>query len=162
MPADVTAGHGLVELLAALALTSAGVIGFMHTQHWRGATEIELLARIQASIFAQDILRKMDANPGAPFAYRTAYDTPPPSGVRCLHGECTHEELARFHLMRWKCNLGRWMHDETCRDKPLPPVLLPEGDGRIHVSSDSVSVTVRWTGANQQPQAFELRRPRIP
>lgn len=164
MPADVTsqtAGHSLIELLAALALTSVGVIGFMHAQHWRGATELELLARMQASILARDILRKMDITPDIPFAYRTDYGTPPPDGARCRHGECTHAELARSHLAHWKCHLGRWMHDKACRDMPSPPALLPAGDGRIRVSNNSVRITIRWIGANQKLQSLETLSPRI-
>ena len=94
-------GASLIELLVTLALTSAGVIGFLHTQHWREATEMELLARIQASMLAHDMLRKINANPGALTMYRTAYGSPPPIETRCRHDACSPEQLARFHVARW-------------------------------------------------------------
>ncbi len=152
-------GHSLIELLVTLALTSTGVIGFMHVQHWRETTEIELLARIQASMLVHDMSRKIDANSGALAAYRTAYGLPPPIETRCRHDSCFPDELARFHVAQWKCRLGQWAGNPVCRDAPAAPVALPAGDGRITLANNGIDIAVRWLGSNQQLQSFELDYP---
>ena len=152
-------GHGLIELLVTLALTSAGVIGFIHMQHWREATEIELLAQIQASMLIHDMLRKININPGVPTAYRTAYGSPPPVGARCRHDPCFPEQLARFHVARWKCRLGQWASDPVCRNAPAALAALPAGDGRIALSGNGIDIAVRWLGADRQFRSFELNYP---
>ena len=152
-----TIGHSLIEVLVSLALTSAGVIGFMHTQHWREATETELLSRSYAVMLAFDALRKMTATPNALSRYRTAYNSPPSLTTHCRQTVCSHSEIAAFHLAHWKCRLGYWASHTICRDTLKTRALLPEGDGRIHLNGDNITIEIRWRDAHQALQSFELR-----
>ncbi len=149
------AGHGLVEVLAALALASAGVVGFMHAQHLREATETELLARTRAVMLADDVARKAAANLGALERYRVAFGAPPPSAADCRQSACNRSRLAAFHVAHWKCRLGRWADRAACRDSFKVRGLLPAGDGRIDPRGGGVSVEIRWLGANGEWQSLE-------
>ncbi len=150
------AGHSLVEVLAALALTSVGVIGFLHAQHLREATETDLRARTHAAMLVQDIVRKAAANPAALNTYRTAYGTPPAFATDCRQTSCSRRELAAFHVAHWKCRLGRWVQHATCRDALKTRGLLPQGDGRLRPRGDGISGEIQWLGANRELQSFEI------
>ncbi len=150
-------GYSLLEVLAALALASVGVIGFLHAQHLRELSETELLARSHAAMLAHDVARKLSANPEALARYRTAYGTPPAFAADCRQTACSRGELAAFHVAHWKCRLGRWVRHATCRDALKTRGLLPGGDGRIRPRDDGADVSVRWLDAHAAPQSFELR-----
>ena len=150
------AGHSLIEVLAALALASAGVIGFMHAQHLREATETELLARTRAVMLADDIARKAAANLDALERYRTAFGTPP-AAADCRRSACSRDQLAAFHLAHWKCRLGRWAERAVCLDVHKVRGLLPAGDGRVDPRGNGVNVEIRWLGANGERQSLEAR-----
>lgn len=150
------AGHSLVEVLTALALASAGVIGFMHAQHLRETTETELLARTRAVMLADDIARKAAANLGALERYRVAFDAPPPGAADCRGSACNRDRLAAFHVAHWKCRLGRWAEHAVCRDGFKLRGLLPAGDGRVDPrGGGGVNVEIRWLGADGEWQSLE-------
>ncbi len=155
-------GHSLFEVLAALALASAGVIGFMHVQHLREATETELLARLHATLLARDIARKITANPTAVARYHTAYGAPPALTADCRQVACSRGELAAFHVAHWKCRLGRWSRHATCRNLLKTRGLLPQGDGSLRPRGGSIEVSVRWLDAQRTPQSLEIRHALLP
>ena len=150
-------GHSLIEVLAALALASIGIIGFLHAQHLREATETDLLAHLHAVMLVNDIARKISANPEALTAYRTAYTTPPAFTTDCRRNTCSRNELAAFHVAQWKCRFGEWVRDATCLNTLKTRGLLPNGDGRIRLHGDTADIAVRWLDAQRSLQSFELR-----
>ena len=154
--ADRYAGHSLIEVLAALALTSVGVIGFLHAQHLRQATETDLLSHTRAAMLARDITRKIAANPEALGAYRAAYDTLPALTANCRQSSCSRHELAAFHVAHWKCRLGRWTQRAVCRDVLKTRGLLPQGDGRMEPSGAGIRGEIRWVGADHEPRLLEM------
>ena len=147
-------GHSLFEVLAALALASAGVVGALHAQHLREATETELLTRARAAMLARDLVHKVSANAAAHAAYRTALGTPPMLAADCRHTDCSRSELATFHLAHWKCQLGRWAHRSMCRNVLKVGPLLPDGDGAVAVAGDAAQITVRWLDARRTAQSL--------
>lgn len=155
-------GFTLIEVLAALALVSAGVIGFLHTQQLREATEIELLSRSRAAMLTSDVVRKIAVNPAALDRYRTALGSPPALTADCRRVACSRGALAAFHLAHWKCRLGRWAQHASCRDVLKTRALLPGGDGRVEPQAGGVRVTVRWLGADGKPQALETHHALLP
>ena len=151
-----TSGHGLIEVLTALALASVGIIGFLHAQHLREVTETELVARTYAAMLVQDITRKAAANLGVISAYRTAYGTPPALAADCWQTSCSRRELAAFHVAHWKCRLGRWAQHATCRGTLRARGLLPQGDGRLNPIGGSLSGEIQWLGADRELQSYEI------
>lgn len=149
----------MIELLAAAALTATGVVGGFYLQNRNYAYEQDLASSMHAELSIRNLTRMMDANPRGLSAYHAGFGSPPVRGKNCWLGTCTPEQLAKFHLAHWKCQLGAWSDHAACRKRSRMPVYLSAGDGRLQHTRTSVSIVLRWrpTGS-RQPGWRQLER----
>jgi type IV pilus assembly protein PilV len=132
-PAARTAGFSLVEVLVALAVLAAGLLGAaalavdtVQAQH-RG------MLRAQAQRLAADFAERLRGNRAGLLAYREE-----PARFGCISGatpgeRCTPEELAREELADWRDDIAR---------------MLPGGRGEVTLSAGApplaYEISLRW------------------
>ena len=141
-------GFSLLELLVAVLVVSAGALGVAGLQLASSQNNRGALAQSLATMRADDLVERMRANPAA--GYGIALGDAPPAYVGCLSSACTPDQLARFDLTVWKCGLGKWREERTCRALPetiRPATWLAAGDGAVAETAGFVTVTVVWGDA---------------
>ena len=157
-------GTSLLEVLAAVLVIAAGVLGIARLQLHSAQGNRAALEHTTATILATDLIERWRANPQG--RYATATGQAPPAFVDCLATTCGPPQLATFDLAAWKCSLGRWSEAASCRAAraagALPPVEdapgLPGGDGEVAEQGGNVVVTVTWRGAQAGRVALAVRR----
>ena len=155
----MTRGFSLLELLVAVLVVAVGALGvaglqLASIQNNRGAMQYSV-----TTAFANDLVERMRANPGAD--YGTDLGAAPPPFHDCLANDCTAGQLAQFDLAVWKCALGKWQEDTTCSRLPeavRPMTVLPGGDGAVIEEAGATTVTVVWGRLGRE--TFEITVPR--
>ncbi len=155
-------GFSMIELLVAVLVVGIGVLGItglqvVSLQHSRAA-----LLQGDAVHLSYDILDRIRSNRDVDYAIGLEDD--PPEAEICTSDPCSPEELRDFDLAVWKCSLGGFNDDDVCealRDEGvLPPLTdhrgLPDGDGRVVIDGDTVTVRVRWTDANNTARSIDV------
>ncbi|MCY3814197.1 MAG: type IV pilus modification protein PilV [Gammaproteobacteria bacterium] len=155
----MTPGFSLLELLVAVLVVAVGALGIAglqlaNIQNNRGALQYSVTTSL-----ANDLVERVRANPGAD--YRTDLGTAPPPFRDCLANDCTSAQLAEFDLAVWKCALGKWQEDTTCRDLPeaiRAMAVLPDADGKVEDDAGLVTVTVVWGREGRDTFEIAVRR----
>jgi type IV pilus assembly protein PilV len=153
-------GFTLMEVLIALVILSIGLLGMAGMQLFSLKSSQSAYFQSQASYFANDILDKIRANPVGfnNGNYDSAYSSIPGSITNCqtTTATCTPVQLAVFELTQWKCSLGSYENDSIC----IPPLnlnsVLPNGDGRVVRTGDTVAVTVQWANGGAPPDSIMI------
>lgn len=151
-------GFSLLELLVAVLVVAVGALGVAGLQLASSQNNRGAMAHSLATLLAGDLAERMRANPAA--GYGIAIGEAPPSFVDCHANACSSVELARFDLAVWKCSLGAWRDEATCRAMPdtiRPATVLAGGDGSVDESGGIATVTVVWRGT-REAFAAEVRR----
>lgn len=146
-------GDSLMELLVAVLVVGVGALGVAKLQLTSSQSNRAALQHSIATMLADDMLERLRANPVVAYPV-TALGNAPPAFVDCLTASCTPTQLAAFDVAVWKCSLGRWHDDASCRAArsggALPPFErqpgLPNGDGALVVRAGVATVTVAWQG----------------
>ena len=170
MPATKrSGGFSMMELLVAVLVMGIGVLGVTGLQLVSLQNNQEALLRSEAVTLANDIMDRIRVNPGPGVpgaAYAgVGFDDTPPGGADCVNATCTVAQMVAFDLAMWKCSLGSHNTDGACdtlRGNGLLPDQtaqpgLPDGAGAIAIDGAGViSVSVRWTGFNNQQQTITI------
>lgn len=146
-------GASLIEVLVAMLVLAAGVLGMVGLQIGTAQNNRAALERSLATLLASDLMERMRANRGT--AYPDVGEGAPGAFGDCMARPCTPAQLAAFDVVVWKCSLGRWNDAVPCqavRSNGLLPPLdrqrgLPLGDGALARRGGLVAVTVLWEGA---------------
>ena len=150
-------GYSLMEVLVAALVIGVGALGAVGLQmassrNTRAALELTL-----AGVLAEDMVERLVANPHAGYA-GVVPGGAPPAFVDCLSRNCSAQQLEAFDVAVWKCSLGRWNEEGSCRTArsagALPAlerhVGLPGGDGTITWGTwggeGTFTVAVTWQG----------------
>ena len=156
-------GHSLIELLAAIALSSAGALGNFHLQSLNNVYEQNLLSSARAELAVRNLMRMMDANPEGLSAYRISFDSAPADTEDCRRRACRPRQLAGFHIAQWKCQLGGWLSHSACRRTGPGLALLPQGDGQLQGLGSGVAIMLRWRPPGSQERNWrQLERHHLP
>lgn len=100
----------MMELLAAIALASFGLFGFVKVQYLSIATEYDLIMHIEGNM----LLSEMED-----FINNTALCSdistmPDVSGaIDCTSQSCTKREFTAFQFALWQCRVGMQSEDTT-------------------------------------------------
>lgn len=141
-------GSTLIESLVAVLVLALGVMGMASVQTRTLTTARTTTMRATAMRAVDDLLERMQANPGTrpssgqPNLYITPWG-PPPLASDCASASCNGAQLAAFDLAQWKAALARE---------------LPAGDALVFASDTDrhqFGVLVAWKEARtaQQVQA---------
>ena len=155
----------MMEMLVAVLVMGVGVLGVTGLQLVSLQNNQSALMRADAVQMAYDILDRIRMNDV------NAYDDvnlgeAPAAAPNCVEGECTLEEMALFDMAVWKCSLGSFNEEAWCEDIRNSDALpteddlpgLPNGDGGIETDANGfVTVTVQWTGFNNEVREIEMR-----
>jgi len=160
-------GFSMIELLVAVLVLAIGVLGISSMQMLSLQSNRGALHRAEAVHLAYDMLDRIRANPlGTPVGQ--AYDgleltDAPPNTNDCYAGNCSAANMVAFDQAVWKCSLGAFHSNNTCQNLrageviPLETVQpgLPLGDGTISVDGGTglITITVQWTGVNNNIQS---------
>lgn len=148
-PLRRTRGSSLMEVLVALLIMSAGLLGLVALQARTLHASVEAVQRMQAVMLAQQMLDLMRVDRRA--ASLGAYDTG--SAARCDPAQFNGSTLAQLHLRTWlatvKSQIGQPADTTTC---------IRAGC----TGSDLCQVEIRWvdsasTVASPQVQSFSAR-----
>lgn len=127
-------GFSLIEVLVALVLLSVGLLGLAGLQLASLNSNVDALARSQATLGAESILERIRANAQDAARYATRFE----DGADAYQGDDNDGSLAMADLTAWKSQLA-----DT----------LPGGAGQITLAGEScngriancrVTVTVQW------------------
>lgn len=159
----------MIELLVAVLVMGIGVLGVAGLQLVSLQNNRESLARAEAVSLAYDILDRIRVNPGAGVPGSNydgvGFEEEPPSSSNCVTGSCSSNQMVNFDVAAWKCSLGGHHAHNACeglrQDELLPEADeqpgLADGDGAIDVDGDGIiTVSVRWTGFNNQVQTISV------
>jgi type IV pilus assembly protein PilV len=157
-------GFSLIELLVAVLVMGIGVLGVTALQMVSLQNNRMALERGEAVSLAYDMMDRIRANPGA--GYATALGDAPPAAPNCVGNgaNCSAAQMVNFDLASWKCLLGEFRGAAECvalrNDGVIPDVDqqpgLPSGDGSIAAAGGVVTVTVQWTGIDNQAQSVVI------
>ena len=153
----------MIEALVALLVMGVGVLGVTGLQLVSLQNNQAALMRGEAVQFAYDIMDRIRMNEINDYDDVTIGGDPP-NAPNCIANACSLGNMANFDLAIWKCSLGAHNEHAECtalRDADvLPPVTeqpgLPNGDGSIEVEGRVVTVTIQWTGFNDQLQELVM------
>ena len=141
-----------MEVLIALAILSIGLLGMAGMQLFSLKSSQSAYFQSQASYFANDIIDKIRANPVGfnNGDYDSALANIPGSITNCqtTTATCTPAQLATFELTQWKCSLGSYENDSICVTPLNLNSVLPNGDGSVVRTGNTVAVTVQWANRN--------------
>ena len=157
-------GFSLFEVLIALLVLSVGLLGLANLQGRSISSSYNAHLRTQATSLAQSMVDRMRANRDyameAVNDYQTDYATlPPTTSVDCAANECSQEDIAKFDVREWKCNLGMFATNSICSGL-VEQATLPSGEGSISAPdavTGQTTVTVRWKdidGVQHQVRMF--------
>lgn len=155
----------MMEMLVAVLVMGVGVLGVTGLQLVSLQNNQAALMRADAVQFAYDILDRIRMNDVNAYNDVNLGDAPA-AATNCVDNECTLQEMALFDMAVWKCSLGSFNDEGWCEDiratdaLPLEADLpgLPNGDGGIETeASGFVTVTVQWTGFNNEVREIEMR-----
>lgn len=149
-------GFGLTELLVALLLFTTGMLGLLSGQLAGQRSTHAALQRTVALAYAQDLLARIESNPGALAQYVVTglgADVPEAPGTDCRHAPCTPAELARFDLWRVATLL------QSGGDGARVPRLarLPGARACVERAGEQVTVALSWLGHAAGPGAASAR-----
>ncbi|HEY0288248.1 MAG TPA: type IV pilus modification protein PilV [Pseudomonas sp.] len=131
-------GMTLIEVMIALLILSVGVLGVAAVQLNALKYTDSALRNSQASFVAHDMLERIRANPEADYSLASLSYAPTSEN----HADPRHQDLFDFAL-----NIRQMTGDD--------------GDGRIAVAGNAVSIAIDWSDArgaqeNDQMQTFTL------
>ncbi len=152
-------GFSLLEVLVALGILGIGVLGMANLQTLALRMDRDNLLHMRAMQLAQNALEFTRANPRGrtTILYGQTPTTPP--DCSSVGASCTPEEMARFDLALWKCDLGGWDSLDLCGLEAMRAAgsidcnttslgsgcaSLPGGDGQITMASGIMTVSIRW------------------
>lgn len=119
------AGVSLIEVLVAMLILSIGLLGMVGLQTTSLRNTQNAYLRTQATIFADDMVERMRANPQGAGGYTAASGTLTPA---CLTtGGCSANAMALHDLADWQADLA---------------IALPSGSGRVCADSTPDDGTV--------------------
>jgi len=169
-------GFSLMETLVAMTILTVGLMSIAGLQNLGLQQSRDFMLRTRALLLAQNALDLARASPG--HITSVDYDNAPSASDDCMKPDavCDPEALSKFDLALWKCLLGKWEEAHFCTRESLTETAmldcdswglvkgcgsLPEGDGRLEVNHDLVTVSVRWNSSGggrlpDQPEFEEL------
>ncbi len=155
----------MMEMLVAVLVMGVGVLGVTGLQLVSLQNNQAALMRADAVQFAYNILDRIRMNDVSVYNNVNLGDAPA-GATNCVEADCTLQEMALFDMAVWKCSLGAFNDESWCEDlrnsDALPPEDelpgLPNGDGGIETQANGfVTVTVQWTGFNNEVREIEMR-----
>ncbi len=152
----------MIEALVALLVMGVGVLGVTGLQLVSLQNNQAALMRGEAVQFAYDVMDRIRMNQVDRYAVGMGDD--PPNARDCVANTCSMAEMADFDLAIWKCSLGAHNEHGECTDlrdnEIMPPITeqpgLPNGDGSIEINGQVITVTIQWTGFNDQQQELVM------
>lgn len=127
-------GFTLIEVLAALGLLAAGVLGMSALQQQVLTRNLTALSDSRARFLLQDIAERLRAG-GSGDAYLLAYEAAAPSVTQnCGTQVCDSAALARWDLAQWRTQVEA----------------LPKGEGQVSNEASGTYVAAIRYGATQR------------
>jgi type IV pilus modification protein PilV len=157
------AGFSLIEVLVALFILAAGVLGITGMQAVSLQNSRQSVGRTQASYLSQEILDRVRANKLQ--LYSAAMNTLP-QVINCFSNSCTTTQLMAFDIAEWKCSFSIYQANEICKtvfvDSRSTSVQEPQlfnSDGSIACSLVSgqrqCAVSIKWQETNAVTKSTE-------
>ena len=157
-------GFSLIELLVAVLVMGIGVLGVTALQMVSLQNNRMALERGEAVQLAYDMMDRVRINPGVD--YSIGIGAAPPAAPNCVAqgAGCSPTDMRDFDQASWTCLLGEFANDPVCgqlvgNGAIPPPALqpgLPDGDGSVAIAGTIVTVTVQWTGFDDQQQTVVI------
>ena len=141
------AGFSLMEVLAAVAILTIGMLGLTGLQLVSMQHNRDALFRARAQLHAEDMLERIRANPTVHYA--NALQNSSGSAPDCSARACNPTELAAYDLAQWQCGInsaaGESGLGDTCNSsQPGVAVSLPNAEGSISLEGGIYTVQVQW------------------
>lgn len=99
-------GSSMIEVMVALFVLAIGLLGFAGLQTEGITMGRQAYMHSQASILAQDMVERMQANIGATNDYNLAFNAAVSAPVDCAAAVCTAQQLAAWDKTQWLANIA--------------------------------------------------------
>ena len=115
-----SSGYAMMELLVAIALAAAGLLGFAKLQHRNFSLEQDLMMQIHGNLLLSEVAGVL-GDTRLCLSMSTSGNIVPVA-PDCRTDDCTKENFAAFQLMQWQCRVSG--HSDSC-DRPEAQYRLP-------------------------------------
>ncbi len=153
----LTLGYLMMELLAAIALASFGLFGFVKVQHLSVATEYDLIMHIEGNMLLSEMEDFINNTALCPDL--SAVPENASGAVDCANQSCSEWEFTAFQFALWQCRVGMRSEDAAvCDDGKYR---LPR-KAKLSVSSagDQFTLELEWSGSGGQVKISRTMRSR--